>query len=106
MLSSVLNTSSAIQANIAILRTFIRLRHILAAHDELARQLEDLRWRQHEHGEQIQAIFAVIEKLTEPPDVPLARRIGFPSARRTPLVNENSIRHSRHSLLAIRDYIE
>jgi hypothetical protein len=79
MLSGVLNSHRAIEVNIAIMRTFVRLRHILATHEELARQLEELRWRQEEQGEQIQAVFETIQHLIEAPAEP-KRRIGFPKA--------------------------
>jgi len=42
MLSSVLNSERAIQGNIASMRTFVRLRKVLASHTELARKLEEL----------------------------------------------------------------
>ena len=43
MLSGVLNSPRAIQVNIAIMRAFVRLRHILASHADLARKLEERR---------------------------------------------------------------
>jgi hypothetical protein len=39
MLSSVLKSQRAIEVNIAIMRTFVRLREMLASHSELARKL-------------------------------------------------------------------
>ncbi len=79
MLSSVLRSQRAIEVNIAIMRTFVRLRRLLASHEDLARQLEDLRSKQEEHGEQIQTIFEAIQHLIEAPAEP-KRRIGFPTA--------------------------
>jgi hypothetical protein len=40
MLSGVLNRARAVQVNIAIMRTFVRLRQLLASHEELARRLD------------------------------------------------------------------
>ena len=40
MLSSVLNSRRAVQVNIAIMRTFVRLRYLLATHKDLAAKLE------------------------------------------------------------------
>ncbi len=80
MLSSVLNSERAILVNIAIVRTFVRLRQLLATHEELARQLEELRWKQEEQGQKIQAVFDTIQHLIEAPAEP-KRRIGFPSSR-------------------------
>jgi hypothetical protein len=42
MLSSVLRSDRAIHVNIEIMRAFVRLRHILAAHADLARKLASL----------------------------------------------------------------
>ena len=78
MLSSVLRSQRAIEVNIAIMRTFVRLRQLLASHDDLAQQLEDLRCRQEEQQQQIQAVFEVIEQLIEAPAGP-KKRIGFPT---------------------------
>lgn len=70
MLSSVLRSKRAIQVNIAIMRVFVRLRQILATHQELA-------WKIQEHDRHIKAIFEVLQKLLEPPPLPPRRQIGF-----------------------------
>jgi len=83
MLSSVLNSERAVLVNIAIIRTFVRLRQILATHEELARRLEELEWRQDEQAGQIQEVFATIQNLIEgPTDTEPKRRIGFRRGRR------------------------
>src|SRR5260370_11148112 len=41
MLSSVLNSERAVNVNIALMRAFVRLREMLAAHKDLGRKLED-----------------------------------------------------------------
>lgn len=76
MLSSVLRSKRAIQVNIAIMRAFVRLREILAAHKELAIKLGDLERRFETHDRQIRGIFEAIRELMKPPEKP-ARRIGF-----------------------------
>jgi hypothetical protein len=69
MLSSVLRSPRAIQVNIAIVRTFVRLRHLLAAaHEEIAAKLDSLEWRQHEQGQQIRAVFDTIEQFMQTPE--------------------------------------
>ncbi len=80
MLSSVLNSERAILVNIAIIRTFVRLRQLLTTNEELGRQLEELRWKQEEQGQQIQVVFQTIQHLIEVPAEP-KRRIGFPGGR-------------------------
>ena len=66
MLSSVLRSKRAVQMNILIVRAFIKLRDMLAAHKDLARKIEDLRHKQDEHGEQITAIIETINQLLLP----------------------------------------
>ncbi len=79
MLSSVLTSTRAIEVNIAIMRTFVRLRQLLATHEEIAQRLEQLEWRQNEQGQQIQAVFETIQYLIEAPAEEEPRRqIGFP----------------------------
>ena len=86
MLSTVLRSERAIQVNIAIMRTFVRLRQLLATHEELARRLEQLEWRQYEQAGQIETVFQTIQQLidapieTEPQTVEPKHRIGFPTA--------------------------
>jgi replication fork clamp-binding protein CrfC len=82
MLSSVLTSERAIEVNIVIMRTFVRLRQLLATHEELAHRLDELAWRQEEQGQKIQAVFETIQHLIEAPaEEPEKRRIGFPTSR-------------------------
>jgi len=82
MLSSVLTSKRAIEVNIAIMRTFVRLRRLLATNEELARRLDQLEWRQSEQEGRIQVVFETIQNLVEAPteDEP-RRRIGFPTSQ-------------------------
>jgi len=76
MLSSVLNSERGIQVNIAIMRTFIKLREVLLTHKELAQKLEELERKYQLHETDIQVIFEAIKKLLEPPDEPPKPRFG------------------------------
>ena len=67
-----LRSPRAIEVNIAIMRIFVRL--LLATHEELARRLEQLEWRQDEQGSQIRAVFETIERLIEAPADETKRR--------------------------------
>jgi hypothetical protein len=87
MLSSVLNSETAIQVNIAIMRTFVRLRQFLASHEEVAQRLDEMEHRQLDqdarldgHAQDIEQVFAAIAQLIAPPDDPSRRRIGFPTS--------------------------
>jgi phage regulator Rha-like protein len=82
MLSSVLNSETAIQVNIAIMRAFVKLKGILSAHKELARKLSQLERKIEKHDAEIQAIFEAIRQLMIPPEKPKSR-IGFRSVKKS-----------------------
>lgn len=73
MLSSVLNSSRAVQVNIEIMRPFVILRAMLASHSELARKLAAL---ERKYDEQFAVVFETIRQLMTPPTTP-RRQIGF-----------------------------
>ena len=76
MIARVLNSPVAVQASIAVVRAFIRLRKILTTHKQLAGKLTELEKRIEEYDEEITAIFEAIRQLMEPNDKP-GKRIGF-----------------------------
>ena len=77
MLSSVLRSRRAIQVNIAIMRTFIKLKSLLLTHKDLERKLKALEKKYAEHDEKIQSIFEAIKQLLEPGSTEEKRIIGF-----------------------------
>jgi phage regulator Rha-like protein len=76
MLSSVLNSERAVQVNIAIMRTFVKLREMLSANKELAHKLSQLERKIEKHDEEIKLIFDAIRQLMSPPE-PKKKKIGF-----------------------------
>jgi hypothetical protein len=64
MLSSVLKSDRAIQVNIEVMRTFVRLRTMLASNAELAKKLDDLE-KKYDH--QFKIVFDAIRELMTPP---------------------------------------
>ena len=76
MLSSVLRSKRAVQVNIQIMRTFVKLREIISTHKELARKLRELELKIETHDENITAIFEAINQLLAPEEKP-KRKIGF-----------------------------
>lgn len=50
MLSSILNSSRAVQMNILIIRAFIKMKDLLATHKDLAARVEKLETNQRRHG--------------------------------------------------------
>ncbi len=73
MLSSVLRSSRAVQVNVAIMRTFVRLREMLATHEELRRKIDAMEKR---YDARFQAVFATIRQMLETP-VPTKKPMGF-----------------------------
>jgi hypothetical protein len=75
MLASVLNSTVAVEASIQVVRAFIRIRTILAAHKELARKLEEL---ERKYDARFKVVFEAIRQLMSPelPEPP-RRPIGF-----------------------------
>lgn len=74
MLSSVLRSERAVAVNIEIMRTFVRLRRLLATHADLARKLDAL---EREYDQQFRAVFDAIRQLMAPPPEPPRPPIGF-----------------------------
>jgi hypothetical protein len=75
MLSSVLNSERAVKVNIAIMRTFVRLREMLLSNADLARKLNAL---EKKYDAQFRVVFDAIRELMMPPE-PRRRQIGFHS---------------------------
>jgi len=73
MLSSVLRSSRAVQVNVAIMRTFVRIREMLATHEELRRKVDEMEKR---YDSRFQAVFGAIRQMFETP-IPAKRPIGF-----------------------------
>jgi len=73
MLSTVLNSDRAIQVNIQIMRTFTRLRKLLASHKEILRKLTDHELRLISMDKKILRLF---DLLTTPENTG-KKRIGF-----------------------------
>jgi hypothetical protein len=73
MLSSVLRSKRAIRVNVEIMRTFVRLRQLLASHADLAARLDELEKR---YDAQFKIVFDAIRGLMSEPATP-RKQIGF-----------------------------
>jgi len=62
MLSSVLKSKKAIQVNIQIIRTFIKLREILLTHKELRQKIEKMEIK---YNQKFKTIFETIQKIIQ-----------------------------------------
>ncbi len=65
MLSSVLGSDRAIAVNIEIMRTFVKLRLMLATNSQLARRLDEL---ERKYDRQFRVVFDAIRELMVPPE--------------------------------------
>jgi hypothetical protein len=73
MAANVLNSTKAFEASIALVRTFVRLREMVASHADLARRLDELESRS---DARFKAVFEELRRIVALPLGP-ARRIGF-----------------------------
>jgi hypothetical protein len=74
MLSSILNSERAVQVNIEIMRTFVKLRQLIASHEDLAEKLQELESR---YDHQFKIVFEAIREIMSPTIPPKIQRIGF-----------------------------
>ena len=81
MLSGVLNSKRAVQVNIAIMRTFVKLREMLNTSRELAKKFQELERRIAGHDKSIGVLFEAIRALMHEPEKP-KRPIGFTAKER------------------------
>jgi ORF6N domain len=83
MLSSVLNSPTAIEVNVQIIRVFSKMRELLLTNKDILLKLEQVEKRMMHHDgkmkqydRDIQLIFEALKKLLNPPQEP-RQRIGF-----------------------------
>ena len=73
MLSGILHSQRAIDVNIAIMRTFVKLRRMLESNEKLAEKLDELEGK---YDEQFRVVFKVLNELMRTPDSE-NKQIGF-----------------------------
>lgn len=76
MLSCILNSDRAIEANIKIIRVFTKLREMLLTHKDILLKIDQLEKKVINHDENIQMIFDALRQLLTKPDQP-RKRIGY-----------------------------
>lgn len=77
MAANVLNSEQAVEVSVFVVRAFVKLRHWMAAHSELASKLAELDRKVAGHDDTIRQLVTAIRQLMAPlPDKP-RRRIGF-----------------------------
>ena len=76
MLSTVLNSKRAIDVNISIMRTFVKMREILATDKEFAEKLERVEEKLTKHDKKFNLVFEAIRQLLKEDEKP-KKKIGF-----------------------------
>ena len=74
MLSGVLRSNRAVQVNIAIMRTFVKLREVLSSNRELEKKIIEL---DRKYDGKFKLVFDAIKELISNHSVPRKRIIGF-----------------------------
>lgn len=80
MLSSVLNSTKAIQVNIQIVRVFTKIRQVLTDQVKLNIEIAEIKKQLSNHSQNIDEVFKYLDELTSKKEVGNSRkRIGFKS---------------------------
>lgn len=73
MAANILNSDRAVEASVAVVRAFVKLRRLLASNAELSKKVEAL---ERKYDANFKIVFDAIRKLMLPPDKP-KQAIGF-----------------------------
>jgi hypothetical protein len=74
MAAGVLNSEQAVQTSIWVVRSFVRLRKLLAEYTEVAAKLREL---EKKYDSQFKVVFDALRKLMQPAESEKKERIGF-----------------------------
>jgi hypothetical protein len=86
MLSSVLNSKRAIEVNIMVIRTFVKLRKMISTHKDLARKLQEL---EKKYDGQFRIVFEAIRQIIEVEEKP-KRKMGFIAKERPRFIEQQT----------------
>ncbi|MBI4826593.1 MAG: hypothetical protein HY807_09280 [Nitrospirae bacterium] len=74
MLANVLNSRTAIEASVQVVRSFVRLRLVLSPHKELTKKID---YMEKKYDAQFRAVFDAIRQLIATPPKNAKKIIGF-----------------------------
>ena len=80
MAATVLNSPRAIQMSVHVVRAFVQMRETLATNAEIGKRLDELEQKVGGHDRAIVEILRALRALTQPPEGPQRRPIGFVQA--------------------------
>lgn len=81
MLATILNSPTAIKASIVVVRAFVRMRAMLALHQDLADRVEELEKVTDYHGQKFGVVSDLLSQILRDPKF-LKRKIGFVEAKK------------------------
>ncbi|MFN0139640.1 MAG: ORF6N domain-containing protein [Pyrinomonadaceae bacterium] len=81
MLATILNSPTAVQASIIVVRAFVKMRAMLALHQDLADRVEELEKVTDYHGQKFGAVSALLSEIMRDPKY-LKREIGFVESKK------------------------
>jgi hypothetical protein len=95
MAATVLNSTRAVEMSVFVVRAFVRLREVLAAHQQLANKIAELEAKLDTHDKSIQHLMQSIRHLVPLPAAK-PRRIGFqPKVCHSPKLLKGILARSR-----------
>ncbi len=77
MLSGILNSDRAIEANILIMRAFTKLREMASVNELIRQKIDDLEHKYEKHEKKFKIIFEALRELLEPAKLSKKKPIGF-----------------------------
>jgi len=82
MLSGILNSDRAISVNIAIMRTFTKMRQILMDNTELRLAIEEIRQKTDNNTKNIEVVFQYLDELLDKKENSISRKqIGYQTSK-------------------------
>lgn len=81
MLASVLNSPTAVEASIVVVRAFVKMRSVLALHKDLAKRVEQLTKVAVKHNNEFDVVWQLLGEIMHDPKH-LKRKIGFVEAKK------------------------
>jgi hypothetical protein len=81
MLASVLNSPTAVEASIEVVRAFVKMRSVLALHKDLAKKVDRLAQVAHDHEHEFEVVWDLLGDIMRDPKY-LIRKIGFVEAKK------------------------
>ncbi len=81
MLASILNSLTAVEASILVVRAFVKMRSILSLHKDLAKRVDQLTKVAIDHENEFEVVFQLLGEIMHDPKH-LKRKIGFLEAKK------------------------